>query len=159
MDASQLAQELDALRRNFAQYRVETLLRVDSLERRLSAAESALPRSSRLTTPPPPTPLRSVPTPAPAAVHGYGSTMPGFAEHRHHLRAPPPVNTAPAPRTYTHMPAYSPTPYARPQQPPRSAVPYARRPGSGENAAFLPFVLEKIASASQQKSPGDNRTW
>ncbi|KAF1358160.1 hypothetical protein EJ07DRAFT_157161 [Lizonia empirigonia] len=154
MDTNQLAQELNSLRRNFAQYRVEMALRIDSLERRLSAAESALPGPGRSSAPLSIPPLRRAPAAAPAPVHGYGSPMPGFAEHRRHPRAPVPINTAPA---SSGTQVISSTPYAYPWQPPRSATP-ARRAGSSENATFLPFVLERIASASQRKSPGDNRT-
>lgn len=46
MDANQLASHLDALTRDFAQYRVEMALRVENLERRLAAAEGALTRLS-----------------------------------------------------------------------------------------------------------------
>lgn len=155
MDTNQLAHELNSLRRNFAQYRVEMALRIDSLERRLSAAESALPGPGSSSTPLSTPALRRAPPAAPAPVHAFGSPMPGFAEHRRHPRAPVPINTVPASSGTQVM---SSTPYAYPRQPPRSATP-AKRAGSSENATFLPFVLERIASASQRKSPGDNRTW
>ncbi|KZM21609.1 hypothetical protein ST47_g7239 [Ascochyta rabiei] len=157
MDTRQLVQELDALRGNFAKYRVEMALHIDSLERRLNAAESALPHSGRPKAASQCPPLRSTLSPAPASNHGHSSTMPGFTEHRRHPHAPLPIITAPAPSSHLRAPAFPTSPYVHQQQPSQTGFAPVNT-GSSENATFLPFVLEKIAASSQKKSRGDNRT-
>ncbi|KAJ4345108.1 hypothetical protein N0V95_005921 [Ascochyta clinopodiicola] len=157
MNTSQLAQELDALRRNFAQYRVEMAIQVDSLERRLSTAESALaglgdPKAISHFPP-----LRSAP-PASAPGPGHSSTMPRFTERRHRMHAPPPISIAPAPSSQIRTPAYESPTYVHHQHLYRKELNPTKTTASHENAAFLPFVLEKIAASSQKKSQGDNRT-
>lgn len=153
MNTSMLAQELDAMRHDFAQYRVEMALRVDSLERRLSAAENAFPRRSNPVVSLPLASLRRTPAQFTTSSSGYGSSMHGFAERGFASRAPAPTITAPSSSAYTL------SPYRFPQQSSRSAAPSSSREGSDKNAAYLPFVLEKIALEAQKKSPGDNRTW
>ena len=152
----QFAQELDALRRDFAQYRVETALRLDALERRVDYAEGALLSADF-------PPLRAVPAPAPAPApsRSYDPAMPGSGEHRQHLRAPLPVITAPAPDLSPNVQtrAHPPTPYGYSEQPPRSAARPAKKLGSRQNAQYLPFAMEKIAAAWQKKGAGDKRTW
>jgi hypothetical protein len=150
MSTKYLVDQLEALSRNFAQYRVEMALRLDGLERRLATAEAALAQSSFNA------PGHSLSSRATTPMVG---ARPGFSEHRRLPGVPPPLNTGLSVDNRGSRRGQPPTAYDRAAESPQSAVPLARRSGSGENATFLPFTLERIASAAQKKSPGDQRTW
>lgn len=163
MDAD-VAQDRDRLRRMSTQFPTDLALRIDSVERRLAGIEGALTRLGGSGSS---GPLQAAPSSALArpAVHGYGSTMPGFGEHRRHVHVPSTAHTVPMPAPALAIPTYIQTSsnssiqHSYQQQPPRSAAHPSPRIGSGQNAAFLPFALEKIEWASQNKSRSDNRTW
>ena len=132
-------------------------LRVDKLERRLDTAEGEL---SELASRAKRGQLRhTAPAPGPGPSSGYGSTMPGFSESRAHSHAPTPIITRPAPPSQYRTQGHPQTPHGYLQQPPQSAAHPPKKVGSSENAGYLPFVMEKIASESEKKRPGELRTW
>lgn len=99
----------------------------------------------------------------------HQNTVPGFSERRPHARAPPPINTGPATAPAPALAPYF-SPFARDSahigtpneggyHPPRGGGRLPKNTGSGENAAFLPYVIEKIALTSQKKTNGDHRSW
>lgn len=154
MNVSQLTLELQSLRQDYNQYRVEMASRLDDLERRLEIAETALARdgSYGMDLPPmPPSGLR--PT-------GSGSRSDAvFAEHRCLAQPPPPLHPAPALSPAFASPNHSATTYGHPQQAPRAGGRPPKKMGSAENAGYLPYAIEKIAAAAQKKSVEDTRTW
>ncbi|KAF3043018.1 hypothetical protein E8E11_000437 [Didymella keratinophila] len=156
MSAVQLTKRLLALEHDYAQYRVEMALYVDKLERRLEEAER---NSSRV-------PLRS--GPFGASYVPYQITVPRLSEHHADARAPPPFNTAPAMAPapiftpsfspLARDPAHTGTPNEGIHHPVRCSGRPPKNMGSGDNAAFLPYAIEKIAVASQKKTDGDRRS-
>jgi hypothetical protein len=157
MSAAQLTQRLLALEQDYAQYRVEMALYIDKLERRLEEAEGSLSR----------VPLR--PGLLGTSYLPHQNTVPGFSDHRTDARAPPPIDIEPvkdpAPASthslppFARYPAHTGTPHEGVHHPARDGGRPSKSMGSGENAAFLPYAIEKIAVASQKKTDGDLRSW
>jgi hypothetical protein len=157
MSAAQLTQKLLALEQDYAQYQVEIALYIDKLERRLEEAKKSLSR----------VPLR--PKLLSTSYLPHQNTVPNFNNHRTDARAPPPIDIEPvkdpAPASthslppFARYPAHTGTPHEGVHHPARDGGRPSKSMGSGENAAFLPYVIEKIAVASQKKTDGDLRSW
>lgn len=92
MDVNQLAQELDALYRDYNQWRVEMASRTNEHERRFEITEAALPRSDSIGLGPPLPPFSPR-----IAVPGSKPASTSSADHCHHTPLPPPIYAAPAP--------------------------------------------------------------
>lgn len=132
----QLAQQLETLRRDFAQYRVETALRFDKLERRVDEAEGILTHAGFL-------PIRT--TFATEHPSRYGSVAPRLVGHRRHplplLAEKMPSCSTPPSSSYFQTSTHAPKSFGHARQSPRSAARPSKTLGSRDNAQYLPFAI------------------
>lgn len=148
-----LAQQLEALRREFAHYRVDVALRLDRIERRVDDAVDILQRAGL-------GPVQASFSPVPLHRTEDFSIIYGLRDQYSQLRTldadSTPSRSAPSSKRQTPGRATVPDGY---RQLHHFATHQKRAPRSNWNAKFLPFALEKIASVSQRKDRSDRRTW